>query len=162
MQERRDEPPILAASFGLLVLRVGLGIVFAMHGWQKLFQMEIPGVAGFFGTIGVPVPEVAALLVSLVELIGGVALVIGLGTRWVAIPLAIDMLVAALLVHVWSGFFAPAGVEMVLLPLAGSIALLLAGPGALAIDGLLRKPASQPVTTVSSERLSAVTGHRRL
>src|SRR4051794_13081247 len=98
MQIQRDESPISAAGLGLLVLRVGLGIVFAMHGWQKLFQMGIPGVAGFFGMIGVPAPEVAALLVSLIELLGGVALLLGLFIRWVAIPLAVDMLVAALLV----------------------------------------------------------------
>src|SRR5690349_9371006 len=110
MQERPGESPMLGTSFGLLVLCVGLGIVFAMHGWQKLFQLGVPGVAGFFGMLGVPVPEVAAIVVSLLELIGGVTIVIGLFTRCLAIPLAIDMLVAALLVHIWGGFFAPNGV----------------------------------------------------
>lgn len=153
---------MLGTSFGLLVLRVGLGIVFAMHGWQKLFQMGIPGVAGFFGMLGVPAPEMAAVVVSLVELVGGMALVIGLFTRWVAIPLAIDMLVAALLVHIWGGFFAPNGVEMVLLPLAASIALVLAGPGALAVDGLPRKPAGGPAVSASGERLMTFAGQRRV
>jgi len=150
--------PSPAAGLGLFVLRLGLGIVFVMHGWQKLFQMGIPGVAGFFGMVGVPAPEVAATLVSVVELAGGLALLIGLFTRWVAIPLAIDMLVAALLVHMQGGFFAPDGVEMVLMPLAGSIALVLAGPGSFTLDGLLTR--RQPANAVRNERLGAFAGQR--
>ena len=146
-------------------MRVGLGIVFLMHGWQKLFQMGIPGVSGFFGMIGVPVPELAAIVVSVLELAGGLAVLLGLFTRWVAIPLAIDMLVAALLVHLPGGFFAPDGVEMVLLPLAGSVTLALAGSGAFALDGLLMR---RPVATTSTDgqlvddgRLTSFVGQRR-
>ena len=105
-------------------------------------------MAGFFGQLGIPAPMMAATLVSLLEFAGGAALLVGLFTRWLAIPLALDALTAKLLVHLPNGFFvSDNGVELVLLLLAGSIALALAGPGALALDRLIapgarRAPAS--------------------
>jgi putative oxidoreductase len=142
------EPSIRAREWGLAALRAGVGLVFLMHGWQKLFEMGIPGVAGFFGQLGIPAPMPAATLVSLLEFVGGAALLAGLFTRWVAIPLGIDALVATLLVHLPRGFFvAQGGYELVLLLLVGSVALALAGPGAFALDGLIARgrPSAAPV-----------------
>jgi putative oxidoreductase len=128
-------PSTRTQAWGLMVLRVAVGIVFFMHGWQKLFMMGLPGVTGFFGMLGIPAPAVAATVVSFLELVGGAALIAGLLTRWVAIPLAIEMLVATLLVHLPNGFFAmDDGYELVFLLLAGAVTLALAGPGALAVD----------------------------
>jgi putative oxidoreductase len=128
-------PSTRTQARGLMVLRVAVGIVFFMHGWQKLFMMGLPGVTGFFGMLGIPAPAVAATVVSFLELVGGAALIAGLLTRWVAIPLAIEMLVATLLVHLPNGFFAmDDGYELVFLLLAGAVTLALAGPGALAVD----------------------------
>ena len=78
---------------------------------------------------------------AVLELVGGAALVIGLGTRVVALLLAIDMLGAILIYHLAHGFFAPDGVELVLLLLAGAVTLRSGRPGALALDGLLARPA---------------------
>ena len=139
-----DEPSIQLQQWGIAILRVAIGVTFFMHGWQKLFQMGIPGVAGFFGQLGVPTPLAAATLVALVELVGGALLIAGLFTRWVSIPLAIDMLVATLLVHLPGGFFAPNGVELVFVLLAGVVALALAGPGAFALDRLIARPGLSP------------------
>src|SRR4051812_14532138 len=140
------------SELGIFVLRIGLGIVFTMHGWQKLFQMGVPGVASFFGMIGVPAPEIAAAVVTILELTGGIMLLLGLFVRWIAIPLALDMLTAALVVHLPGGFFAPDGVEMVLLPLAGSVALILAGPGRFALDQIVLSPRSQTAPLVANTR----------
>ncbi len=127
-------------AIGFLVLRLAVGIVFAMHGWQKLSMMGIGGVAGFFGSLGVPAPELAAIAVTFVELVGGIALILGVGTRVVAALLAVDMLAALLLVHVGNGFFADAGgFEFVLTLLAASLFFALAGPGRLAVDAYLGK-----------------------
>lgn len=145
------EPTTARTDLGLMVLRLGLGIVFFMHGWQKLFQMGIPGVTGFFGMLGAPVPMVAATLVTVLELVGGAMLIAGLFTRWVSIALAVEMLVAMLLVHLPGGFFAPDGVELVLTLLAGSVALALAGPGAYALDQIVTR--QQPATTLNRGRL---------
>ena len=127
-------------EWGIAFLRLAIGLTFFMHGWQKLFQMGIPGVAGFFGQLGIPAPMAAATLISLIELVGGALLIAGLFTRWVSIPLALDMLVAALLVHAPAGFFAPNGVELVFLLLGGTLALALNGSGAFSLDRLMARP----------------------
>ena len=133
-------PAPLHTDWGLAVLRVVVGFTFFMHGWQKLFQFGIPGVTNAFTQMGVPLPGVTAPLVSVLELVGGALLLVGLVTRPAAILLAIDMLAATLLVHLPAGFFLPNGVAFVLLLLAGAVALVLAGPGAFALDRLIAAP----------------------
>ncbi len=121
------------------MLRIVTGVVLLMHDWQKLAMMGIGGFAGFLGQLGIPGAEVAAVVVTAVEVIGGLALILGIGTRWVAIPLAFDMLVALFTVHLPNGFFASeGGYELVLLLLAASVALNLGGSGALALENLVR------------------------
>lgn len=124
---------------GLAVLRIVTGVVFAMHGYQKLFLMGIPGVTGFFGGMGIPSPHFFAILVSILEFAGGIALVLGLFTHLIAIPLIIDMMTAIVLYHAKNGFFVPKGIEFVLMLMTACIALALAGPGALAADSLFRR-----------------------
>ena len=124
--------------WGLTVLRVVTGVIFLMHAWQKLAIFGIPGFTGFLTQAGVPAPGIAAVVVTSVELIGGLALVLGLGTRWAALLLAFNMLVALLTVHLPGGFFVPEGIEFVLLLLAANIALVLAGGGALALEAVVR------------------------
>ena len=122
-------------SWGLTVLRLVVGIVFFMHGYQKLLKMGIHGVAGFFGHLGIPFPIVAAVLVTLLEFVGGILLITGLATRIPAALLAIDMLVAIFTVHMKNGFFGM-GVEFPLTLVAGLICLSLAGGGALSVKRL--------------------------
>ena len=124
--------------WGLTVLRVVVGAVFLMHGCQKLFVMGFHGVAGFLGVLGVPAPAAAAVVLTLVEFVGGALLVLGLFTRWAAWLLAIDMVMAILLVHLKKGFFNPQGFEYPLTLLAASIAIALGGPGAASVDGVIK------------------------
>jgi putative oxidoreductase len=126
-------------GWGIAVLRVVVGIVFLAHGGQKLFLWGFAGVAGFFGQVGIPAPMLAAIVVTLVECLGGLALLVGLLTRWAAIPLAINMLVAILVVHLKAGFFLPNGYEFALTLLAANIALSLLGSGEAALDKLLER-----------------------
>lgn len=126
--------------WGLTVLRIVTGIIFLLHGWQKIAMFGVAGFGGFLGQLGVPAASLMAVVVIAVELLGGLALILGLGTRYVAIPLAIDMLVALLTVHLPAGFFVESGgYEFVLLLLGASVALFLSGGGALALDNLVRK-----------------------
>jgi putative oxidoreductase len=127
-------------SCGLTVLRVVVGIVFLMHGSQKLFTFGFHGVAGMFTHMGVPLPAVAAVVVTLVEFLGGLALILGAATRLAAPLLAIDMAGAILFVHWKNGFFAP-GVEFPLTLLAANVCLMLAGAGSLSVDGIFRRRA---------------------
>lgn len=124
-------------GWGITILRVVVGIVFLVHGGQKLFVWGFGGVAAFMAKVGIPAPMLAAIAVTLVELLGGLALVLGLYTRWVAVPLAIDMAVAILVVHLPAGFFLPDGYEFPLTLLAASVALALLGSGKAAVDTLL-------------------------
>jgi putative oxidoreductase len=129
----------LAQGWGIAVLRVVVGIVFLVHGGQKLFVWGFSTVAGFFGQVGIPLPLLAAIVVTLVEFLGGLALVAGLFTRWAAIPLAINMLGAMLTVHLKAGFFLPDGYEFVLTLLAANVALVLLGSGEASVDKLFGK-----------------------
>jgi putative oxidoreductase len=117
------------ADLGLLFLRLATGVIFVMHGYQKFFLNTVAGTAQFFAGIGVPLPGVAAPLIAGIELIGGLLLILGLFPRVVGALLAVNMLVAILLVHVAGGFFNPNGIEFPLLLLAASAALALTGAG---------------------------------
>ena len=106
----------LAAPWGIALLRVVTGAIFLMHGQQKLFEFGIGGVTGMMTGLGVPAPGLMALVVTFVELLGGIALILGAFTRIAAVLVAIDVLVAFFLVHLPNGFFATnGGVELVLL-----------------------------------------------
>ncbi|HYL16080.1 MAG TPA: DoxX family protein [Terriglobales bacterium] len=124
-------------AWGITLIRAIVGIVFLMHGGQKLFVWGFHNVAGFLGHIGVPLPGVAAVLLTLVEFLGGAALLIGVLTRAAAALLAIDMLVAVLRVHGKNGLFLPNGFEYALTLLIANIALVVGGSGALAIDNAI-------------------------
>ena len=118
-----------AQELGIAVLRIVVGIVFLVHGAQKLFVIGVGPVAHMFGGIGIPLPQVSAIVVTLVEFAGGIALILGVVTRWAAVLLAIDMAVAVGKVHLHGGFFLPRGYEFALTLLAACVALALAGPG---------------------------------
>jgi len=132
-------------SSGLAALRIVVGVIFLMHGGQKLF-MGFHNVAGFLGSLGIPLPTLAAIVLTLVEFVGGIALVLGFLTRYAAALLVIDMLVAIITVHAKNGFFtSKGGVEFPLLLLVANISLALAGAGALGVD-TLRKKKTQATT----------------
>lgn len=126
-------------SWGIALLRLIVGIVFVMHGGEKLFVFGIHHVVGYFGSIGVPSPALFAPVVTAVELLGGAALILGLATRWVAIFLAIDMIGVILVAKFTGGFFAPAGFEYELTLLVANLSLLLTGGGAASLDSRIRK-----------------------
>ena len=89
---------------GLIVLRLALAIVFIIHGIGKLFgigpyPIGIVGTTVFFTGVGLPFPMFFAFLVALVETFGGIFILVGFMTRLSAFVLAINMLVATLIVH---------------------------------------------------------------
>jgi putative oxidoreductase len=124
-------------QLAIAIVRIFTGIAFLMHGWQKVFQFGFPGVTGAFTKMGVPMPGVMGPFIALLELLGGVALIIGLLTRLAALGLMFDMLGAIVLVHLAGGYFLPAGYEYALLLFASCLALVVGGPGSLSVDAAL-------------------------
>lgn len=129
------KPTAARYDIAIAIVRIVVGIAFFMHGYQKLFQMGIGGVGGFFGSLGIPAAGLMAAVVTFVELLGGLALVLGIGTRIAAILLTIDMLTAMFVVHISNGFFVSNnGIELVFILGAACIAFAIYGPGAFSLD----------------------------
>ena len=130
-----------------LILRVLLGIVMFPHGAQKVLGWF--GGAGFTTTLAsfsdkMHIPAAIAILAILTEFFGPIALFLGFLTRLAALAIAFDMLVAALLVHVHSGFFMNwlgkqkgEGLEYDLLLWAIALALIIQGAGRFSVDRVI-------------------------
>lgn len=141
---------VLWRRWAPLPIRLVIGYGFIAHGWAKLSR----GPAGFarlLDQVGAPLPEVTAWASTLVEALGGLAILAGAFVAVVSVPLIVMMLVAMFTVHLRNGFsaintvgltadgpqFGPPGIEVNLLYIAGLLALILGGAGRLSIDGLL-------------------------
>lgn len=122
------------SAWGTAALRVTLGATFLAHGIQKAVTWGWSGGVPFFEEAHIPLAWLAAPLVTGVETAGGALLLIGLGTRPVAVVLAFVMLVAGLTIHLPHGFFAPNGVELVLILGVGLVTLALQGSGPGSLD----------------------------
>jgi putative oxidoreductase len=128
----------LTATTAVTVLRVLVGFIFAAHGWQKFSQFTIAGTQASFAQMGVPAAELAAPIVATLELVGGIALILGVLTRVFAALLALDMLGALVLVHASAGIFAAdGGYELVLVLAAAALAIAFFGPARLSADHAL-------------------------
>lgn len=132
----------MAVSLGLLLLRLALGWIFIFHGSQKLFgAFDGPGIAGFASHLqGLPLlpPIVWAYMAALGEFVGGVSVLLGLLTRLGAIPIIITMLVAIGTVHGKNGFSLQyMGYEYNVALIGMAAALVLTGPGLVALDALI-------------------------
>ena len=125
-------------DLAILLARVVVGVVFMAHGWQKLSSTGIDSVAAFLGQLGVPLPVVAAWFSTLVELIGGAALILGAATPVAALLLVADMAGAYLFVHVGNGIFVDqGGFELVGALAAACLILAAVGAGRFSVDGLV-------------------------
>ncbi|NEU56152.1 DoxX family protein [Halorussus sp. MSC15.2] len=100
--------------------------------------MGIEGFSGFLSSLGVPLPTAFAWGVGLLELVGGLLLLAGLFVRVVGVLVALDMVVATVLVHLPNGYPAgDGGVELTLTLALVAVALALSGPGALSLERAL-------------------------
>ena len=128
------------SPYGLFILRIVLGIAFAVHGWGKL-SGGVDNVAGFFGTIGVPAAALVAWIVTIVELVGGILLIIGALTQIVGILLALVVLGAIVFAYIAQGNpIVDRGAitwEKEAVFAAAALCLTLAGPGAWALDEMM-------------------------
>lgn len=128
------------SKWTLALLRVVLGVIFAYHGYLKLFVAgALPGTAAFFAQVGIPMANVSAVVVAFAEFVGGLFLILGVVTKWTALVLMFQMLVAFFMVHLKNGLIVSnGGYEFVLLILAGLVVLLVNGAGALSLGKLFK------------------------
>ncbi|MCT8998910.1 DoxX family protein [Chelativorans intermedius] len=117
----------------LLLGRILIAAIFIFAGFGKL--TNIGGTAGYFGSLGIPMPMISAVLVGLVELVGGLAVLVGFKTRIAALVLAAFTLAATLIAHL--DFGDQMQVTMLLKNLAiigGFLTLIAHGAGSLSLD----------------------------
>ncbi|MBV1855457.1 DoxX family protein [Catellatospora sp. NEAU-YM18] len=134
--------PETVRDLAKLIARLGLGVIFFAHGWQKLFDLGIPKVTAGFRAMGVPLPGLSAWFATFVELVGGALLILGLFTPIVGLLLAIDMLGAYLTVHIGHGLFIDkGGAELVIALGVGALLLAAVGAGRYSLDHVLSRRA---------------------
>ncbi|PZG17762.1 DoxX family protein [Nonomuraea aridisoli] len=130
----------------LLLARIAIGVIFLVHGYQKFATTGIGDTIEFFQSVGIPLAALAAPAVATLEVIGGLALILGAALPLAGTLLALTMAGAIVFVHAPHGFGAEAGgYEFVLALAASSLAVGFSGGGALALDRVLvrrRSPAA--------------------
>jgi putative oxidoreductase len=127
------------AGYGLTILRIAVGVIFAAHGSQKLFGLfggyGLAGTAQYMDSIGLHPGYLMATLAGGTEFFAGLALIIGLLVRPAALGLTFLSLVAIFTVHISNGLFmANNGYEFALALLGSSLAVLIEGAGKLSVD----------------------------
>lgn len=136
------------APYAALVLRVTLGVLFLLHAGVKIFVFTPAGTVQFFGSLGLP--AAFAYLVMTAEVLGGVALILGIWTRVVAVLLTPILIGAIVLVHGANGFDSgKGGWEFVGFWAVMQIVLALVGDGAYA---LVPTPAGSAATRLQPVR----------
>ena len=124
------------APYAALVLRLSLGTMFVAHALLKLVVFTLPGTAQFFQSMGLPGPLAYAVFAA--ELVGGLLLIAGVGTRWVAAAL-VPVLLGATWAHAGNGwlFSAPnGGWEYPAFLTVATVVQALLGNGAYALANL--------------------------
>jgi putative oxidoreductase len=124
-------------GIGLLVLRLALGLVFIMHGGQKLFIFGFDRTSAMLAQMNIPAATLLGPLLAIVEPLAGATIIIGLLTRVAALAVAVDMIAAILLFHRMNGFFVPGGIEFPMMLSAAGLTLVALGAGSLSVDHAL-------------------------
>jgi putative oxidoreductase len=139
------------APYAATLLRVSLGAMFIAHSLiLKYFVFTLPGTAQFFGSLGLP--PALAYATFWAELIGGVLLVAGVGSRWVALAL-VPVLAGATWVHAGNGWVFSAqngGWEYPVFLIVASLVQALLGDGRYALANALPARNLQAVPSISS------------
>src|SRR5438093_104390 len=124
----------VSPAWGVTAVRVMTGLLFAVHGYQK-FVRGLGDVSAYFAKISIPFPGVTAPFIAALEVVGGLLLIIGLLTRVVSALFALEMLITTVWVKLALGAGWNAS-DLDRMLLVAAILMVLAGPGAAALDRL--------------------------
>lgn len=141
-------PQASPQAWTMTILRVTVGFIFYAHGIDKLFAFD--NVRGLFTLLELPEPAFSALAITFVELLGGVLLITGIGTRFVAAIFVFSSLIAMTSAHLANGLFnSNGGVEYTLLLAVANAALCADGATFLSAEPYLAKPLSWLIKTAN-------------
>ncbi len=118
---------------GFFILRVVLGVIMVVHGYHKVFG-GLHHHAQFVASLGIP--AWLAYVSSFTEFLGGIALIVGVLTRFAALAVCIDLCVAIAKVHWHNGLTGQGGFEFPLSLAAIAFALIFTGAGSISVDWL--------------------------
>ena len=139
------------ADWALLCIRLAVGVIFVAHGIQKL-NMGMEGVGNFFGAVGIPFAAMFAWIVTALEIMGGLALIVGFEVRFGALLLSIVMAVAIIAVKLKGGLVGKggSGFELELTLLAANLSLFFQGAGRFSWDQKRSQNIVPPIPKVLS------------
>ena len=124
------------AGYAPLIIRLAFGLHLIYYSGEAVLTLSAGESADFLASLGIPFPALMAWIYTLTEFIGGIFLIIGFKTRWIAIPLIITFLVAAFIAHAGDPY---EDSFQALQMLAVSIYFLIRGAGKLSVDEFLSR-----------------------
>ncbi len=138
-------------TWGPFLIRIAVGLVMTVHGAGKLFTvgpaaMPMSEFAGFLGGLGLPFASLLAWLVAVVELVGGLLVLLGLFTRITGLVLAVDMFVATVLVHLPEGY---SDSELTIVISLAALSLAASGAGKFSVDSVVLDRERDSLFTIS-------------
>lgn len=127
-------------DWGMVPIRFVVGLVFLMHGGQKLFVFGLAGVADMLQKLGFVAPTFFAVVLIAAEVVGSLAILLGVFSRIAGLGLAIEMAIAIYVARLGGGFFTPYGYEFELTLLGACLTIAAVGPGLISLEYLWRRP----------------------
>lgn len=118
-------------AWGVTAVRLAVAIILIVAGYQK-FAGGIPGVQAYMAKVAIPLPALMGWYIPILELVGGILLLVGLAARWVGLLVLVEFIVAGFYVKLPSVGWTMSRVDILML--AGAILLFLAGPGKASVD----------------------------
>lgn len=127
-------------KWGLVPVRAAVGLVFLMHGYQKIFVFGIGGTGDILRFVGIPFASLFAVVLMIAEFGGGIAILTGVFARWAAAALAFEMVIAILTARIKGGFFTPTGFEFEMVLLGACLTIAALGSGPISLDRRFTRP----------------------
>src|SRR5262245_31593930 len=131
--------PTLSPTWGITIVRVTAGLIIFVAALEKFFGGGFEGFTRVVTGLGIPLPQLWGYFIPLLELVGGALFLVGLGARWVAALFVIEYAVTTLALKAprQPPFGGWDSLRIDLMLLATAVSVLLAGPGAWAVDNVL-------------------------